>query len=811
MTETAPASTGVDSVRAEQTQAAIEADEATLVAEPHPVDLRPHTLLRGFEHLPPVREFAVGTRLGPYQLRQQLGAGGMGVVWLADQLEPVQRPVALKLVQRRLLGSLAEAYFQVERQALAQMSHPAIARIFDAGTLPDGAMFFAMEYIEGQTLDVTFARRPGAIHAVVQTLVRICKGVQHAHQKGVIHRDLKPANILVAEVDGDLQPKIIDFGVAIGMNPDASAAQTEGAVGTQAYMAPEQAQPDSSLIDARVDVYALGAVLAELLCGVLGLHMRGARDGLSSQGLRSAFAASMTGIGGTSVPSPALPLRDLKRIPVELRAIAIRAMAASREQRYDSAAALAEDLTRWMRGDPVEAMPDSGWYRARCFVRRHRVGLAAAAGVVLALGAGLAAALYGLGEAERGRALAQVEAQRARQTASFLGEVLSSVDPDRARDLDKTLMREVLDRAATRASDQLASEPPVLAEIGRVIGETYYALGDYLPALEQYDRVLTRVADRVEPAIEARLQNARIAALVELSRLDEARRAADSALAAATRRLGADHPITLRLASKRVWVLYMDGQLKAAAEAVAPLLADVERVDGRDGENTLYTLHTAAIVASDQADYPRAQHYLQQLIERRTRLYGADATSTIAARQSLGISYIQSKRFPEAIAEFEALLPVLTARHGPDHPATLTVTSSLASALRQGGRLADSAPHYRAALEGSLRRFGPDHQRTVMLTINMANYEAASGQGDAALARLRELDGAVRKHFGTEGAVPAEYQRTQARAHEARGDWAAAAAAWQRTLAIAEPLLGADHPKVLEDRAALDRAQRSAR
>lgn len=798
-------------MNAEQTQAQTLADGATRVQTAPSADLRAQTLLMGFEPLPQMRELAVGMRVGPYQLRQQLGAGGMGVVWLADQREPVQRPVALKLVQRRLMGGLAEAYFQVERQALAQMNHPAIARIFDAGTLPDGAMYFAMEYIEGQTLDAAFARRPGALRDVARTLLRVCQGVQHAHQKGVIHRDLKPANILVAEVDGDLQPKIIDFGVAIGMTPGMGAAQSEGAVGTQAYMAPEQAQPDGSLIDARADVYALGAVLAESLCGVLGLRPGGGgrRGSLSSHGLRSAFAASMTKTANED-DAPPVPLRDLRRIPAELRAISVRAMAESREQRYDSAAAMAEDLARWLRGDPVQAMPDRGWYRTRCFVRRHRLGLAAAAAVVLALGAGLAAALYGLREAEQGRSLAQVEAQRARQTASFLGQVLSSVDPDRARDLDKTLLREVLDQAARRASEKLAGEPQVLAEIGRVIGETYYALGDYTPALAQYDQVLQAVAGRVDAANLARLRNARIATLVELSRLSEARSDSDAALAEATRDLGVEHPMTQRLASKRVWVLYMAGELRAAADAVGPLLAAVERIDGVDGENTLYTLHTAAIIASDLADYPRAQHYLRQLIERRSRLFGADATSTIAARQSLGVSYIQSKRFAEAIAEFEALLPVLTARHGPDHPATLTVTSSLAGALRQGGRLADSEVHYHAALEGSMRRFGADHQRTVMVAINMANYEAAVGRGDAALARLQALEPGIRKHFGEEGHVPAEAQRTRARAHEAVADWSAAVAAWQRALALSENLLGSEHPKVAEDRAALERARQLA-
>jgi len=788
--------------------AAISPGSPLITGATVPEDLRPQTLTPGMGPLPLPEAFAAGARVGPYLLRKPLGAGGMGVVWLADQLEPVQRPVALKLVQQQLLSGLAEAYFQVERQALAQMNHPAIARIFDAGALPGGAMFFAMEHIEGRTLDQAFAERPGAIRQVVQTLLRVCRGVQHAHQKGVIHRDLKPSNILVAEIDGDLQPKIIDFGVAIGMTPGRAAAQTEGAVGTEAYMAPEQARPDGSLIDARVDVYALGAVLAELLCVVLGLRPQGARGTVSSHGLRSAFSASLS--AGDAGAAPIVPIRELRQIPAELRAIAVKAMAEDREQRYDSAAALAEDLARWQRHEPVQAMPDRGAYRARCFVRRHRLGLAAAGLVMLALGAGLAAALYGLGEAERGRALAQTEARRAQQTSAFLANVLSSVDPDRARDLDKTLLREVLDQAAKRASTELASEPGVLGEISLTIGRTYYALGDYQPALEHYDRVLAALPQPVDAEVLARLRNARAGSLIELSRLPEARAELEAALAEATEALGHRHPVTQRLASKRVWVLYMAGELKAAAEAVEPLLAEIEAVDGADGENTLYTLDTAAVIASELGDHARAQAHFRQLIERRTRVYGAEAAVTVQARQGLGISYIQSQRYADAVSEFEALLPVLKARNGPDHPATLTVIASLAGALRQGGRLADSEPYYRAALEGTLRRFGPDHLRSVITGINMAHYEGAAGEGDSALRRLQALEAAVERLFGPNHLATADFHRARARAHESLQQWGAARDAWTKTLAISEPLLGAEHAKVLGDREGLARSNEHA-
>lgn len=183
---------------------------------------------------------------------------------------------------------------------------------------------------------------------------------------------------------------------------------------------------------------------------------------------------------------------------------------------------------------------------------------------------------------------------------------------------------------------------------------------------------------------------------------------------------------------------------------------------------------------------------------------------TVQARQGLGISYIQSQRYADAVSEFEALLPVLKARNGPDHPATLTVIASLAGALRQGGRLADSEPYYRAALEGTLRRFGPDHLRSVITGINMAHYEGAAGEGDSALRRLQALEAAVERLFGPNHLATADFHRARARAHESLQQWGAARDAWTKTLAISEPLLGAEHAKVLGDREGLARSNEHA-
>ncbi|HEX6833207.1 MAG TPA: serine/threonine-protein kinase [Rudaea sp.] len=205
--------------------------------------------------------FAPGQRLGPYRIERLLGEGGMGAVYLAEQLEPVQRPVALKLIRGQLRGGLAEAYFLVERQALARMDHPAIAKVYDAGTTPQGFPYFAMEWIDGPTLAAWCETKKPPLRDLIALFVRICRGAQHAHQKGVIHRDLKPSNVLIADVDGQSFPKIIDFGVAVGASPPSGGGTAlMYSAGTRGYMSPEQLAGAAREIDIRTDIYALGRI-----------------------------------------------------------------------------------------------------------------------------------------------------------------------------------------------------------------------------------------------------------------------------------------------------------------------------------------------------------------------------------------------------------------------------------------------------------------------------------------------------------------------------------------------------------------------
>ena len=325
-----------------------------------------------------------GARLGRYRIEGLLGRGGMGEVYRAEQLEPVRRTVALKLLRAQKLDARHLAYFEVERQLLAQMRHPAIAQVFDADTTADGHPFFAMEFIAGSPITAYCDAHAMPTDARIALFIRVCEGVQHAHQKGVIHRDLKPGNLLVDEVDGRALPKIIDFGIA------TASTLTEGreVAGTPDYMSPEQAGGDQALVDTRSDVYALGVVLSELLTGRRPLAAgETVTDHDRTLRLPSAQLSTLSPADADQLAKAhGEPVSRMRRVlQTELDWVVAKAMRHDRNERYASAAALADDLQRFLDARPLQAVPPSRGYAMRKFAQRHRTGIAAAALIALAL------------------------------------------------------------------------------------------------------------------------------------------------------------------------------------------------------------------------------------------------------------------------------------------------------------------------------------------------------------------------------------------------------------------------------------------
>ncbi len=705
-------------------------------------------------------ELGVGQRLGPYRIERQLGEGGMGAVYLAEQLEPIQRRVALKLIRGQLQGGLAEAYFMVERQALARMDHPAIAKVYDAGTTPDGFPFFAMEWIDGPTLAAHVEAKAPSQTQLLELFVRVCRGVHHAHQKGVIHRDLKPSNILVAKVDGQPVPKIIDFGVAIGVADSGGPAFAQSA-GTHRYMSPEQAQGQLREIDIRTDVFALGVILFELLAPAT-FAQRVVGENLSNLDLHNALLASLEAPETLDERLRAL-VGDLSALPGELRWVLATALQPDRARRYASAEALGNDIERYLTCYPVRAVPPTAAYRLRKFVSRNRLALLAAGVVAAALLAGTGAAVYGMLQARAAAAQATLEANKARATSGFLTTLLSGVNPEVARGLDKTLLHRILDGAAARAQKELAAQPQVLAEVEGAIGATYNGLAEPKLALEHTEHALALSKQELgATALPTLLVEHELAReMFYAGKIKEGCDLHTSNYAALQKTAGMEDKHTLDAA---VDVAQCDSELgnfPAADQRLVALLPVIARVEGPDSDLLLSAMSVRASVLDFMGRYAEAEPLFKEIVARDTAKYGAEDPKTLDVLNNFAILYLESHRFVDGAAILQKMLPVCEKIYGPDHGFTINIVSNLAGALRQQAtpeKIAESGPYYKRALDSISKKYGEKHPNAIRARHNYANYLLDVGDVAGAIAAQQQALADAREKFGAKHQVTAEVE-----------------------------------------------------
>ncbi|MEL7472385.1 MAG: serine/threonine-protein kinase, partial [Planctomycetota bacterium] len=410
--------------------------------------------------------------LGPYRLLSKLGEGGFGVVWEAEQSAPVRRRVAVKIVKPGMDSASVVARFEAERQALAVMNHPCIAKVFDGGQTPDaqGARpYFVMELVRGDPITSFCDLNKLGLNERVDLMVRVCDAVQHAHTKGIIHRDLKPSNVLVQYQDGRPQPKVIDFGVAKAINQRLSEktvfTDRGQMIGTPEYMSPEQAEMSGVDIDTRSDVYSLGVMLYELLTGALPFDSRSLRSAGFAEIQRIIReveppkpSTRLSGRSGEAPPERRGPInrdsatRTLRR---DLDWVIMRCLEKSRDRRYETAKSLGEDLGRYLRHEPVQAGPPSVGYRTQKFLRRHRVGATLVSGVSLALVAGVIGTTWQWRQSERNR----IEAERRLESIrGFSGDLLGALDRDLAGLPGGTGARRAAAEAAVQMLNELAED-----------------------------------------------------------------------------------------------------------------------------------------------------------------------------------------------------------------------------------------------------------------------------------------------------------------------------------------------------------------
>jgi len=441
-------------------------------------------------------------RIGPFQIVEVLGEGGMGVVYLAEQSEPVTRQVALKLVRASLQSPFAAVRFEAEHQAMARLSHTNVAQLFEAGMTDEGFPYFAMEHVPGETLTSHCDGRRLSVEERLRLFIQVCEGVQHAHQKGILHRDLKPSNLLVADIEGRSVPKVIDFGIAKALDePLTEHGDLTGlrAIGTPAYMSPE-ALEGSGDVDTRADVYSLGMVLYELLAGVRP-HEPAAGD-LQVE-LRVTFKRGQTPrpstrvealddctVGAVAGQRQLSPAELARKVRGDLDRIVMKAIANEPDQRYASAAELAADIERHLGHEPVTATPPSAHYLSRLFVRRNRVAVAATALVAIFLVAGVVGASMGLVRARRAEMTAARESEAARQMLLFMTDLVEIFGQDGTR-LDEVTSRKLLDKGTEEVRRGLADQPVLRARVMRSIGDAYGRLGLYGEAAELLEESVT--------------------------------------------------------------------------------------------------------------------------------------------------------------------------------------------------------------------------------------------------------------------------------------------------------------------------------
>jgi serine/threonine protein kinase len=436
-----------------------------------------------------------GDELGPYTLIQKLGEGGFGMVWRAQQNQPVQREVALKVLKRGMDTAQVLARFELEQQTLAAMQHPAIASLLDAGETEDCRPFFVMELVHGSSITEFCKSRSLPWQERVSLFLEVCRGVQHAHQAGIIHRDLKPSNILVSELDGKPAPKIIDFGIAKAVQTshaqDTLITQPGHVLGTPQYMSPEQLRGGHPL-DIRSDVYSLGVLLYEMLTGELPYQEASADRQASPLEMLDLLSHNRPRRPSTRITRhrdffPQLRLSPGDReLPADLDWIILKCLEQEKERRYDSVSALVSDLEFFRQNKPVQARPPSFSYLAGRWVRRNRLTSAAVVVSLSAIFSGAAMAFWQAHLAIQAKQLAELESNRARSTAGFLTSLLDRVAKGITMGRNPEALKLALDDSP-RLIAELSNDPTLQADLYQRVGKLYADMGERKLAMPLYE------------------------------------------------------------------------------------------------------------------------------------------------------------------------------------------------------------------------------------------------------------------------------------------------------------------------------------
>lgn len=678
-----------------------------------------------------------GTEIGPYRIVERLGEGGMGVVFTARQAHP-DRLVALKVLRAGIYaGTQQLRMFQREAESLGRLNHPGIAAIHDAGRTPEGLHWFAMERVEGATLDLWARSRPPAdtraeIEARVAVCTAICDAIAHAHQRGVVHLDLKPSNVMVlpqAAPDGVPAIKVLDFGIARLTGGDAAlttvGAHGAGFVGTLAYMSPEQADGDPRDLDLRSDVYSLGVLFHEVFTGRVPVDVRGASLTEAARLVRS--------------QEPARPSLLCRALRGDLETILLKALAKDPAQRYQGVAELGEDLRRWRRDLPIIGRPPSTAYQLRKIVARHRTALGFAAALALALLVAVGGTTWGLLKARRAEAAARAEAETAAETAKFLESVFRVADPGSGRGSEVTA-RELLQNAVAGIDTSLAGQPAVRGRLLGVMGTAYRQLGlyrDARPLLEQAIDLDRQTLGPDDPRV-ARDHYTLAGLLRRLGEFDDARGHYQAALDI-RERIG--EPVDLAASLTGLANLEYDrNRLPEAAALYRRALALTAATTGDDSPRYAAHLSGLALVHWRLGQVDSACVKLERVVEIQRRELAPDDLDLAWSLSTLSRLYLDGVDLPRARELAEESLAVQERALGPDHTDVAETLDVLANLLRQDGRHEAALAMHARALGIWEKAIGKENPTYAMALDHLSRDLADLGRLAEAIAAAEEVE-----------------------------------------------------------------------
>jgi eukaryotic-like serine/threonine-protein kinase len=706
-----------------------------------------------------------GDWIGRYKLLQQIGEGGCGVVYMAEQEEPVRRRVALKIIKLGMDTKGVIARFEAERQALALMDHPNIAKVFDAGATESGRPYFVMQLIRGDKITEYCDQNSLSTEERLKLFIQICQAIQHAHQKGIIHRDIKPSNILVTTtVEGGALPMVIDFGIAKATTNQPLTDKTlftafEMLVGTPAYMSPEQAARTSVDVDTRTDIYSLGVLLYELLTSAtpfdVGELLKKGLDEIrrvirEQEPVRpSTRLSKMTEADLTTVAErrKSEPPDLIRMISGDLDWIAMKAMEKDRTRRYDTANDLARDVQRFLSNETISARPPSAVYKFRKLVLRNKLLFIGFSVIAVLLFASLIAVSESLAkerrarrEAEAERAKAQTEAIKSQQVTQFLEKMLRGVGPSVARGQDTKMLHGILDRTAESIGNEMTNQPAVETELRSLLGKLYLEIGNYDEAENMFRAALAINRQLFSPEsreVAASLNDLGVALRYE-DKLTEAESAHQEALDIRRRLFGSENADVATSINDLATVLRHEARKPEAEVLIRKALRIRCKLFGDDSLEVADTLHNLSIVLGDENKPVEAEATARERLTMCRRLLGNDDPLVASALSDVAWAAAGSGKVDEAIALERDALAMRRKLLGDESPDVAKTLNFLGQLLAEQGKLEESHALLQASLVAERKLSGGDNPDSLITLRSLGFVLETEGKLSEAEAMHRE-------------------------------------------------------------------------